>query len=283
MDLIPTVLADEGEHLVEAGISLAEAVRSNQITFTLIASAVLFILTVVSIILYKKSSSGQVPASVAPTPTPAEVAFPAPVAATQSHEGLKMPLFLSLVLVILANTFYLVGSTLYVNSKSVTGGPVHWHADFEVWDCGQEIELVDPKPPSNIVGSPLLHEHNDKQIHIEEAIFDEKEVSLGVFFRVVGGELHSDYLKFPTNNGIVERRNGDLCSDGQPGNLQVFLYKAGSFEQQTLEDPENYLMTPEQKVPPGDCLIIEFGPIREQTDKLCQSYQVIKEKKQHGR
>lgn len=282
MSFIPSVLAHEGGGVVETiGPTLTEIVRQNQINFTLATAAILFVLTILAILM------SRVNRKVPPVPTPIQ-SVPAEgseAGLAQENEGAwwKTAIFACMVLVILANTIYLVSSTLYVNAKSVTGGPVHWHADFEVWDCGREVELVDPIAPSNKVGSPLLHEHNDKEIHVEEAVFDSKDISVGAFFRVVGGELHSDYLQMPTNDGVVERRNGDLCPNGMSGILQVFLYKAGSFEQQILADPENYLMTPEQKVPPGDCIIVEFGPPKDRTDKLCQSYQVVKEKQERGR
>ena len=275
MSLIPTVLAHEEGQLVEAAqASIPEVVRSNQIQFTLITIGILFVLTILAILMNKARQKRPTDVISTPTqPVPAESSEAGPA---EESEGAwwKTTIFLGLVLVILANTAYLVGSTLYVNFKSASKGPVHWHADFEVWDCGVEIELIDPKPPSNRVGSPLLHEHNDKEIHVEEAFFDERNVSLGAFFIVVGGDLHSDYLKFPTKEGIIERRNGDLCSDGQPGILQVFLYKAGSFNQQKLPNPQDYIMTAEQKVPPGDCVIFEFCSPKEKTDHLCQKYKV---------
>lgn len=298
MSLIPSALAHEGEEVIEAVTpSLTEIIHSNQINFTLATIAALFVLTLLAII-FNKINQKVPPTSSGPLPSSLPTAVPIPTVPTQVTTSVITPsseaevveskgawwktiLFGGMVLVILGNSAYLVGSTLYINAKSVTGGPVHWHGDFEVWNCGQELELVDPKPPSNRVGSPLLHEHNDKEIHIEEAVFDWKDINLGTFFKVVGGDLHSDYLKFPANEGVVEMRNGDLCPDGSPATLQVFLYKAGSFTQQRLENPEDYLITHEQKVPPGDCLIFEFGPVREQTDKLCQSYQVSKEK-QHA-
>ncbi len=269
-----TVLAHEGEEVIEViEPSLTEIVRTNQINFTLLAATALFLLTILAVILSKVGRKSP----TIPPPAP-EVE----VVEDNNNALWKTVLFVCMVLVILANSAYLVGSTLYVNAKSVTGGPVHWHADFEVWYCGQEIELIDPIPPSNKVGSPLLHEHNDKKIHIEEAVFDNQDVTLGAFFKVVGGDLHSGYLKFPTNEEVVEMRDGDLCPDGGIGTLQAFLYKAGSFNQRELADPENYLMTPEQKVPPGDCVIFEFGPLKDKTDQLCQSYEVAKEK-QNGR
>lgn len=304
MPIISAALAHEEGQIVEvAQTTIPEIIRSNQINFTLATAAILVILTVLAILLSRKKQSPlvAVPANVAPPTQSAQTdgtsGIPASVEPTQANPApesenawWKLPLFLGIVLVTLTNTFYLVGSTLYVNLKSASKGPIHWHTDFEVWDCGKEIELVDPKLPSNKVGSPLLHEHNDKEIHVEEAFFDKRNVSLGAFFIVVGGDLHSDSLKFPTNDGIVERKNGDLCPDGQPGTLQAFLYKqsfssnkAGSFNQQKLPNPQDYIMTAEQKVPPGDCVIFEFGPLMEKTDHLCQSYQVAKEKQSRGR
>ena len=282
-----TVLAHEGEEVLEmVGSSLSQIIRSNQIKFTLASVVALFILTILAIVFSKlkqKAPPVSVPAQVPTVPpitpvlTPIE---PEPMVEEEESKGAlwKTIIFSLMVLVILANSAYLVGSTLYVNAKSITGGPVHWHADFEVWYCGKEIELIDPVKPANKVGSPLLHEHNDKEIHVEEAVFVNQDVTLGAFFRVVGGDLHSGYLKFPTNSGVVEMRNGDICPDGSIATLQVFLYKAGSFNQQELADPENYLMTPEQKVPLGDCVIFEFGSRKDKTDKLCQSYKVSKEK-----
>lgn len=266
---IITVLAHEGvSEVVQA--PLTELIKSNQISLTLASVAALFILTIMALVFNKlnqKNTLSSIESSIEPVSDGSQGAL------------WKIFIFISMLLVIIGNTFYLASSTIYVNAKSITNGPVHWHADFEVWDCGKEIELVDPKPPLGEIGSPLLHEHNDKQMHVEGVVFDKKDISLSAFFRIVGGDLDSDYLKMPTNQEVVERRTGDLCPDGTQGSLQIFLYKAGSFNQQKMTDLENYLMTPEQKVPPGDCIIVEFGPLKEQTDKLCQSYQVAKEKK----
>ena len=283
-----TVLAHEGEEALEVvGPSLSEIIRSNQINFTLASVAAVFILTMLAVIFSKVGRKPQAP----PIPSSPQVVTPPVQEAEMGEENgnalWKTFLFSLMVLVILANSAYLVSSTLYVNLKSVTGGPVHWHAHFEVWDCGAELDLVDPKHSSDEVGSSLFHEHNDKQIHVEGAVFDPRNISLGAFFIVVGGDLDPDYLKFPTNDGVVERKNDALCPDGKPGTLQVFLYKTrkdGSFTQQKLTNPQNYVLTPEPKVPPGDCIIVEFSSeIKDQTDKLCKSYQVAKEKNSHGR
>src|SRR5689334_20592308 len=81
-------------------------------------------------------------------------------------KGLRLPLFLRIVFVILVATGTLFGSTIYLNTSSDSKGPVHWHADFEVWACGVQLELRNPSGfLSNKIGTPTLHEHDDQRIH----------------------------------------------------------------------------------------------------------------------
>src|SRR3989344_854626 len=81
--------------------------------------------------------------------------------------SVKKILFISIVAIVASVTIFLAGSTIYLNIVSFSRGPVHYHADFEIWNCGQEIDLKDPKGISNKIGTPALHEHNDKRIHLE--------------------------------------------------------------------------------------------------------------------
>ena len=166
--------------------------------------------------------------------------------------------------------------TVYLNIISENGGPVHWHADYEVWVCGQELDLIDPSGFSNKVGTSILHEHNDKRIHVEGVIIKKIEASLGYYFNVIGGKLTTEELIYPTNEGIVKKRNGEFCNE-KPAKLQVFLYKTfdKKFTQTKLDDDfPNYIMSAEALVPDGDCIIIEFDEEKNQTDKLCLSYKV---------
>src|SRR3989344_9432590 len=71
----------------------------------------------------------------------------------KSSNTIKALLFILLCLITLAATIYLVGSTLYINLTSSTKGPVHWHTDFELWNCGQRVNLEDPKGLSNRIGT----------------------------------------------------------------------------------------------------------------------------------
>src|SRR3990170_2868404 len=107
-------------------------------------------------------------------------------------------------------------NNLYINTNSLTGGPVHWHAQFEIWICGEKVELVNPTGLSNKVGTEMLHEHNDDFIHIEGVVHDFEDINLHAFFEAAGGEFMKDSLMIPTNEGSVEVKNGDTCPNGQP-------------------------------------------------------------------
>lgn len=202
-------------------------------------------------------------------------------------------LFGMMVSVILVVTLYLVASTVYLNSVSYTKGPVHWHADFEIWDCGRPVvahnsgdeadELADPTGfLSNKVGSPTIHEHDDRRMHIEGVLLEKHEGSLGNFFEQIGGDLHKDRLLLPERDkfsgAALLRMNGDLCGD-ESGEVQVFVnqIKDRKLVQTKLEDPENYVISPFGAVPPGDCIIIEFDRPKASTDKTCVSYDVAKQ------
>lgn len=231
---------------VYSGYMLEETFRSYSINATLISAGLLVLLTIISMLIKHKS------------------------------EALAGLLFWSIVVVVLVNTIFLAGLTLTLNSKSSTGGPVHWHADFEIWDCGVKQDIINPTGLSNKVGTPTFHEHNDDRIHLEGVIIDPKEIRLGRFFEVIGGSITDNQITVPLATGVMARRSGDMCPDGTQGELQVFLYRTVNnvFSQQKLVGVENFILAPEPKVPPGDCLIIEFGSNKDRTEKLCNFYKV---------
>lgn len=243
------VLAHEGEEILEkVEPALDQVIRTNSINFTLWAILLLAILTVLSIIL-KKS------------------------------EYAKFILFGGFVVVALANTIYLSGSTIYLNQKSQTGGPIHWHADFEIYNCGQEVDIKDPEGFSNKTGEEVVHEHNDERMHFEGVLLDMHDASIGHFFESLGGSMSNKHLTIPTNEGLLTLQDDSFCK-GQQADFQVFVFKTkGSiFSQQKLTDPQNYVISPEGNVPPGDCVIIELDQTKDRTDKLCNFYKVAKEK-----
>lgn len=193
-----------------------------------------------------------------------------------TSENAKKSLFLAIAATILLPTLFLVLSTIYVNVQSSSKGPVHWHADIEIWACGKEIDLKDPKGLSNKIGTSTFHEHNDKRIHVEGVVMEPQDVSLARFFHVIGGSFSQDGMTVPTVNGVKEFANGGMCEDTTTGEIQTFVYRVDgdTYTQEKLEDAESYLMSPYGTIPPGDCVIIEYGMPKDQTEKLCKSYEV---------
>jgi hypothetical protein len=200
------------------------------------------------------------------------------LALRQKHPSseLKKFLFCAIVIFVVAPTLYISATTVYQNVVSASGGPVHWHADFELWNCGQEVNLKDPVGTlSNKIGTATLHEHNDNRIHVEGVVQQPTDASLGEFFHVVGGELTPTSVTIPTNAGPLPLTNGSICPDGLEGTLQVFVYQTdqdGYSMQRKITDPQNYVISPYATVPAGDCVIVEFGPEKEKTDHICRSY-----------
>ncbi len=194
-------------------------------------------------------------------------------------QKIKQFLFYSFAAVSVLTTLFLASSTIYINMVSSSGGPVHWHADFEIWNCGQEVNLKDPKGFSNKIGSPTLHEHSDKRIHLEGVVVGKQDASLGKFFHIIGGNITNSSLTVPTNEGNLTLTSGNTCPDGSPAELQVFAFqvKDKNYTQTKIENPTEYVIAGQGGVPPGDCIIIEYGPAKSRTDNLCRSYKVAKQ------
>ncbi len=198
----------------------------------------------------------------------------------QKSPNVKLWLFLGIAAPTAIITSYLIGATITLNLVAETQGPVHWHADFEVWNCDERVELKEPGGLSNRLGTPIFHSHGDDRIHIEGVVASIRSVALHSFFTAIGGVLENDSIALPTGEGLLTVNNGDLC-DGKQGKLQVFAYRIKNphnpknwvYEQHKLEDFREYIIAPYSNIPPGDCIIIEFGPERDKTDRLCQSYE----------
>lgn len=180
---------------------------------------------------------------------------------------------------VIPSLFFIV-STVYLNTVSVSKGPVHWHADIEIWACGKEIDLQDPTGfLSNKIGTPTLHEHNDKRIHLEGVVVTEQDATLGRFFDVIGGTITDNAIAVPTNEGVKTFLSGGTCESGEKADVQVFVYSTedGVYTQKKISHPQSYTIAPYAHVPEGDCVIVEYGPTKNRTDKLCRSYQVAEE------
>lgn len=229
----------------------------------------------------------------------------------ERYPKLNKALYIMILISVIVPTLTLVGSTIYLNSQSYQGGPVHWHADIEFWACGNELELRDPKGAlSNKIGSPTLHEHNDKRIHLEGVPITDQDASLGKFMKTVGGKVDSNNLIVPVNsnnvfendydgdgkftdlNYLIDDRfitdgfNGKVakfetgkngCASTEPAEVQVFVYRMkgdNTYEQTKVEKPDELVISPDSSVPPGDCIIMEYDLRKDFTDKLCEQFGV---------
>ena len=192
----------------------------------------------------------------------------------------KLFFFTALVLLIIGATFYIIGDTLYKVAVSPTKGPVHWHADFRIIKCGEELDLIDPRGLFNRVGTSLIHEHGDSRIHIEVTLSRIEDASLHHFIEKIGGVLTNEEMLVPTNEGEVSMQNGKLCPNGERGILQVFLWETQNktASQRKLENFSEYTISPKILIPPGDCIIFEFGERKEKTDRICEQYEIAEKR-----
>ncbi len=252
-----------------ASIDLEQTIAQQSKTVVLVAAALLALLVVLSVILHNRAPK------------------------------LNPWLFGAISLTMILPTLFLVVSTVYLNVKSESGGPIHWHADIELWACDTQLNLRDPKGAlNNKIGTPTLHEHNDKRIHLEGVAVDiSRDASVGKFMEVVGGEITDKSFTIPLNEAdiaslpaqigtFVETASsgpsatfitGQNCGD-QTAEVQMFAYRfdqaTNTYSQQKVEHPAQWVIAPESQVPPGDCLIVEFGAPKERTDRLCAQYGV---------
>ncbi len=173
-------------------------------------------------------------------------------------EAAKKAAYISIVAIVSLVTLYLIFTTLHLNIISETKGPVHWHADFEIFVCDKELRLAEPKGLSNKQGTDLMHAHNDNKVHVEGVLLDRKQASLGVFFNAIGGRLLNDGLTLPTDEESISVHEGDKCNE-KPAKLYVFV------NGNLIENPRNYVISPYEKVPPGDRIKFVFTekPIEE--------------------
>ncbi len=195
-------------------------------------------------------------------------------------ENLKKIFFICIITPTIIITLFITGGTIYLNLNSVTGGPVHWHADFEIWNCGEKIDIKNPTGFSNRIGTPVLHEHGDDRIHVEGLVVKNEHINLHSFFDVIGGSITNESFIVPTNQGILNI-NGNDCN-GKTSEFQVFVYKIINpndlknwiYIQEKIENPSDYILSPYSTIPPGDCIIFEFDEVKNKTDKICETNRI---------
>ena len=166
----------------------------------------------------------------------------------------KKTVFTLVIIIVAITTFYVLAWTVVRNVASETGGPVHWHADFEIWACDEKQQLPESEELENKIGTSDFHHHNDYRIHLEGVPHDLEEFDLGHFFDAIGGKFSKDGITLPqVGGGTKSWTNGDKCPDGTKGALKMTVN--GRNEQKM----EKYIIAPYTDVPPGDFINITFG------------------------
>ncbi len=125
----------------------------------------------------------------------------------------------------------------------------HWHAPYHFFACGE-------KQPNARVWESGVNTHGDGIIHISPfQTFEEGSgASLIKWFEYGGGRLTETEINIPGSDKTF--RNGNLCPDGEPGELQVFAVRAGESAEQRLEGEALLQYIPHD----GDRIRIAFGP-----------------------
>jgi hypothetical protein len=142
------------------------------------------------------------------------------------------------------------------NSFDLSGIPnsfVHWHADVDVIICGKEFNLPEASQ-GGLIGTPYMHTHDrdvnkrslagsdgNGVIHSEGLIKTQpQEHTLVAFMQRINVRPFNE-------EGILDRKNGDKCPDGNPGTLKVFV------NDQQMKSFMNYI--PRN----GDFIRVEFS------------------------
>lgn len=160
-------------------------------------------------------------------------------------EKSKKIIFTIIILVAAFVALTIFYETVRINMTSWTKGPVHWHADVEIEICGQPYFLPTAEGLSNKVGENLVHTHEDMRIHIEGPVMEPEDASIGNFFRIQGVPF--------SQTRIADKENGDLCPDGKPGKVKMFV----NGRESTAFD--KHIIAPYPDAPPGDYIKITFG------------------------
>lgn len=152
------------------------------------------------------------------------------------------------------------GILVYDASTAWRGESVHWHADFAVVIDGERQDLIDPRNFcdgalcrfTNHTGTGHVHEHGDRRIHIHGPVERPQDATIGVFFGAVGGELTATELRFPTNDGWVNR------TDTAEKTVKA-LVKTGEGPDRTwqlLDHPAQYRISPYTDGPTDTILVV---------------------------
>ena len=189
-------------------------------------------------------------------------------------------------------------------------GPRHRHAGIEFWTCGSELQpRSNPMGLRNTSGNHLLMLSSDKHLYRSGFVMnDMQDATLGQALDTIGGSIQSDTLELPLyqeparwlmpryrqdgdaqgsltseqldrfirgteKHPTIQLSSGERCPDGSTAELQTFVYYDngdGTYFQEKLSRPDDFVLPQHDTIPP--CIIVEYGPTKVRTEKLCQHF-----------
>jgi len=139
-------------------------------------------------------------------------------------QGLHVPPWTPVAFIIVV-VFGILGALLFV--RSTAAGPLngdHWHATYEILVCGER----QPNIPNfeAAAGSPGTHADGIMHQHPFAPEGEGAGSNLRNFYDKGGGKLTESEMRIPGTPKDQVYKNGDLCDDGRPAKLQVFVNDA---------------------------------------------------------
>jgi plastocyanin len=125
-------------------------------------------------------------------------------------------------MLIIAVVFAILGALFFV--RSTAAGPIngdHWHATYQIIICGERQPNIPEFEAA--AGSPGTHGDGVMHQHPFTPSGEGQGSNLANFFKEGGGKLTESEMQIPGTPKDKVYKNGDLCDDGRPAELQVFV------------------------------------------------------------
>lgn len=150
----------------------------------------------------------------------------------KSKKKKRVILWAAIVVVVAASGYLIAALASQEKVVPYSKGQVHWHAKLRVFMCGEEKLMPSPFGSEHL-GTPLLHTHDDRLIHIEGTVWKPEDIMLGKYMGAIGQNFKDEEL--------IDKRNGDLCN-GVPGKVKLFVNgkENPSLTRYIIQDDDEY-------------------------------------------
>lgn len=206
--------------------------------------------------------------------------------------------FYSSIVLIVTGVSFLLALPFIQGWQQAGSGQKHIEAYLDIYVCDQKLPIGAASPLYNATGDTKHKVFSDGRAVFSGFVDDERDKTLGSFFRAMGGSLSNATLAIPyssledlssTNERIIETftksnplgeeylelRSGDACSTAIPSKLEVYVYRydtsLGRYTVMHIQDSTtNYIISDTPDKP--DCIIITFDEPSQTTTLTCSSH-----------